>query len=224
MKDFLLLIALAVLLFSAGCVGKQVREGQRLFAGCPGGVDDKATLAAGTFVCKGKADPAPFAGNGRSCGSCHMPGDNFSISIARIETLAKDHPLFFEGIEENQNLLRTLGLVAVVTPPPAAERTLMASGMAKQSTPQQINEFRQIPKLIHLRDLCDSKGNCDGLGQQGDRVEDLGTFTLQAVTNHLTKTTARVPGVDFRLPTAKELKALTAYQLSTLVSDQDERK
>ena len=90
-------------------------------------------------------------------------------------------------------------------------------------TPAAINEFRQVPKLVHLRDLCDKRGNCDGLGQQGDRVQNLDTFTLQAITNHLTKTTARVPGTGFRLPTAKELKALTAYQLSTLVSDQDER-
>ena len=207
-----------------GCISSQVREGQRLFAGCPGGVDDKATLAAGTFVCKGKADSAPFAGNGRSCGSCHTPGDNFSISIARIAGLDSSHPIFFKGIEDDPDLLRKFGLIRVITPPPATERSLMASGMAKQSTPQQINENRQIPKLIHLRDLCDKNGNCDGLGQQGDRVENLDTFTLQAITNHLTKTTARVPGVDFRLPTERELKAITAYQLSKLVSDQDERQ
>ena len=214
-----LLVALAL-----GCVSRQVRQGQRLFAGCLSAVDDAATLQKGEFVCKGEVDPAPFAGNGRSCGSCHMPGDNFSISISRIASLDPTHPLFFQGIEEDQELLRKFGLVRVITPPPAAEAKLEASGMAKEPTPAAINEFRQVPKLVHLRDLCDKHGNCDGLGQQGDRVDDLETFTLQAITNHLTKTSARVPGTDFRLPTPEELKALIAYQLSTLVSDQDERK
>ena len=223
MKDFLLLLALAVLLSAVGCAGKLAREGQRLFAGCPGGVDDKATLAAGTFVCKGKADPAPFAGNGRSCGSCHT-ASNFSISPAQIAALPKDDPLFFEGIEEDQALLRQFGLVKVITPPPATEQRLLDMGMAKQVTPQAINEFRATPSLVHIKDICDSSGKCDGLGLRADRVTDLDTFTLQAIQNHLTKTTARVPGVDFRVPTQRELKALRAYQRSRLVSDQNERK
>lgn len=187
----------------AGCAASEVRLGQRLFAGCEEAVDDAATLRKGEFVCKGPVDPAPFGGNGRSCGSCHMPGDNFSIAVARINSLAPDHPLFYDALDEDPQLLRKFGLIFVVQ-----------SG---------INEFRQTPKLTHLRDLCTDDGHCDGLGLRGDRVKDLNAFTIEAIANHLSKTTARVPGEDFRVPTAKELKAITAYQLSDLVADQDER-
>ena len=192
-----------IMLLLTGCATSDVRLGQRLFAGCVKAVDDAATLKKGEFVCKGAVDPAPFGGNGRSCGSCHMPGDNFSISVTRIAALDPNHPLFFKGLDEDPELLRKFALIHVVVP--------------------TMDEFRQTPKLTHLRDLCTKEGRCDGLGLRGDRVEDLGAFTLQAITNHLSKTTARVPGRDFRIPTDKELKAITAYQLSDLVADQDER-
>lgn len=195
--------SLLIGLLLVGCAASDVRLGQRLFAGCVKAVDDKATLEKGEFVCRGAVDPAPFGGNGRSCGSCHLPGDNFSISVARIGALDPDHPLFYKGLDEDQELLRRFALIRVVVP--------------------NINEFRQTPKLTHLRDLCTGEGRCDGLGLRGDRIEDLGAFTLQAISNHLSKTTARVPGKDFRVPTDKELKAITAYQLSDLVADEDER-
>lgn len=196
--------ALLICVLLAGCApSKLVREGQRLFAGCERAVDDAATLRTGSFVCKGPKTVEPFGGNGRSCGSCHRPGDNFSISPKRIASLPKDDPLFFP-LDEDAELLRALALIRVIAP-------------------GGINEFRATPKLVHLRALCDRYGNCDGLGLRADRVENLDAFTLQAVTNHLAKTTARVPGKDFHVPTAKELKAITAYELSRLVSDQDER-
>lgn len=198
-------ILVGVLVLIAACApSRQVREGQRLFAGCATAVDDTATLRAGVFVCRGARDPAPFGGNGRACGTCHVPGDNFSLAPARIATLAADHPLFFAGLDENATLLRELALVHVIAP-------------------GGLDEFRATPKLVHLRALCNAKGNCDGLGLRADRIENLDAFTLQAIANHLAKSTARVPGVDFRVPSPAELRALTAYQLSTLVSEQDER-
>jgi hypothetical protein len=92
------ILAVSLVIFTVPVVGSaasQARKGQRLFAGCLKKVDDKATLKAGVFVCKGDRDPAPFAGNGRSCGDCHVPGDNFGISLERIATLPNDHPFFF---------------------------------------------------------------------------------------------------------------------------------
>ena len=78
-----------------------MRTGQRLFAGCVDAVDDDATLERGVFVCDGDRDPAPFGGNGRACGDCHVPGDAFAISLERIATLPRDHPLFFPGLDED---------------------------------------------------------------------------------------------------------------------------
>ena len=195
-----LLIAAALL---AGCVSQE-RKGQRLFAGCLDKVDDEASLKAGLFVCKGDRDPEPFGGNGRSCGDCHVPGDNFGISVKRIATLSADHPFFFPGLDEDQVVLRTLGLVHVIV-----------SG--------KIDEFRQTPKLVHLQTTCNEKGNCDALGLLGDRVKNLCAFSREAVRNHMAKTINRVPGKDFRAPTKKECEELVAYMLSDLVADQDER-
>jgi len=188
-----------------GCATSQERMGQRLFAGCPDGVDDRATLESGLFVCAGKRDPAPFEGNGRACGDCHLPGDNFGMSVQRIGTLPRDHPFFFRGIDEDPRQLRTHGLVHVIAP-------------------GGIDELRRTPKLVHLQSICDDEGNCDALGLLGDRVRNLCVFSIQAIENHMTKTTERVPGEDFRIPTEEECRWLVAYMLSDFVAGQDERR
>lgn len=205
MRHRVLAVALLVLaVLAAGCITSQSRKGQRLFAGCLDRVDDKATLDAGLFVCKGDRDPEPFGGNGRTCGDCHVPGDNFGISVERIATLPDDHPFFFPGLDEDQQLLRSHGLVRVIAP-------------------GGIDEFRATPKLIHLQRMCDEDGNCDALGLLGDRVRNLCVFSIQAISNHMAKTVRRVPGEDFRVPTAEECAWLVAYMLSDLVADQDQR-
>ena len=201
-RVILILLLLIAVLIIAGCSTSQPRKGQALFAGCVDKVDDRATIKTGAFVCKGKRDPAPFGGNGRACGDCHVPGDGFGLSTKRISSLPRTHPLFYPDLDEDQRLLRSHGLIHVV------------SG--------DINEFRQAPKLIHLQKLCDEDGNCDALGLLGDRVRNLCDFSSQAVSNHMAKTVNRVPGKDFRLPSSEECEALVAYMLSDLVADQDE--
>jgi hypothetical protein len=126
------------------------------------------------------------------------------MSVNRIATLPDDHPFFFPGLDEDQQLLREHGLVHVITP-------------------DGIDEFRQTPKLVHLRTTCDDDGNCDSLGLLGDRVQNLCAFSVQAITNHMARSVDRVPGSDFRLPTAEECEWLTAYMISDLVAQQDER-
>ncbi len=196
-----LLIAAIVIV---GCATAPERVGQRLFAGCVDKVDDRASLANGMFVCDGERDPAPFGGNGRSCGDCHAPGDNFGISAARISALPTTHPIFVVGLEENPTLMREHGLFRVIAP-------------------GTVDEFRQSPKLVHLQAMCDKNGTCDSLGLLGDRVNNLCVFSIEAVRNHLSKTRNRVPGQDFRVPTSQECEALVAYMLSDLVAEQDER-
>jgi hypothetical protein len=167
-----------------------------------GGRESDASLG---IVCKGKRNPTPFGGDGRACGDCHVPGDNFGISVGRIADLPADSPLFFQGLDEDEALLRAHGLVHVVV---ASER----------------DEFRQTPKLTHLKRTCSEDGACVALGLLGDRVPNLCTFTIQAIANHMSKTTARVPGQDFRSPDANECEALTAHTLSDLVAGQARRK
>ena len=199
--------AVSLLIFASlilSCATSPERKGQRLFAGCLDEVDDRASLQTGLFVCRGDRDPEPFGGNGRACGDCHIPGDNFGMSVNRIATLPDDHPFFFPELDEDQQLLREHGLVHVITP-------------------DGIDEFRQTPKLVHLQSACDGDGNCDALGLLGDRIRNLCAFSTQAITNHMAKSVDRVPGSDFRLPTAEECGWLAAYMISDLVAQQDER-
>jgi hypothetical protein len=205
MKHLVLaLVLLGIAMPQVGSADSDNRKGQRLFAGCVKKVDDKATLQAGVFICKGPRDPEPFGGNGRACGDCHVPGDNFGISKERIAGLRKDHVFFARNLDENQILLREHGLVHVIVP-------------------GQIDEFRQTPKLVHLQRICDNNGRCDSLGLNGDRVTDLCAFSIEAIRNHMSKTTRREPGKDFRLPTRKECDWLVDYMVSDLVAEQDER-
>jgi hypothetical protein len=178
-----------------------IERGERLFSGCPQGIDRGLTAEKGEFVCKGESDPAPFAGNGRACGSCHMPGDGFGLSVKRIPTLPPTHPLFFAGLDEDPVKLRADGLIHVI-----------------DRDEDSIDEFRQTPKLVHLRELCDSDGECVALGLLGDRETDLCQFSREAVVNHLSKTTAGVEGVDFVLPTDAECRDLIRYMRSNRVS------
>ena len=99
MKIRLCITALLVAAVAVGCsiFGSKTsdleREGQRLFASCDHrGVDNAATIGSGEFVCKG-ARINPFHGskpsaNNRSCGDCHQPGINFSLTPARVAQLA----------------------------------------------------------------------------------------------------------------------------------------
>lgn len=179
---------------------RRVIAGLNLFSGCPGGVDREATEAKGEFVCKGTPDPAPFGGNGRSCGSCHMPGDGFGLSVKRIATLPESHPLFVP-LDEDPAKLRADGLIHVI-----------------DRDADSINEFRQTPKLVHLRELCNGDGECVALGLLGDRETDLCQFSREAVVNHLSKTPDGIEGVDFVLPTDRECRDLIRYMRSNLVS------
>lgn len=186
------------------CATPIERTGQQLFAGCIGEVDDRATLETGLFVCAEQRDPAPFAGNGRACGDCHVPRDNFGLSVETIASLPDDHPLFYTGLDEDPELLAKHGLVHVVVP-------------------GQLDEFRQTPKLVQLQKLCNDDGECDSMGLNGDRVRNLCAFSIQAVSNHMARSVARVPGRDFRPLTEEDCEALVAYMLSDLVAGQDER-
>ena len=140
---------------------------------------------------------AAICGGMCSCGTCHVPGDNFGISQERIAALPDADPFFFLGLDENPELLK-LGLVHVVVP-------------------GAIDDFRRTPKLVHLRSLCDDDGNCDSLGLLGDRVRNLCAFSIQAIANHMSKTVKRVPGRDFRVPTEETTALWEAIDCPTLL-------
>ena len=150
-----------------------------------------------------------FAGNGRTCGTCHRAEDNFGISPAFMATLPDDDPLFIAERDpalqrnfENPVLMRKLALIVE----------------NQDGFDDLANNFnmRGIPHTLALRTSIDSRDGprtgWSGDGAPGDG--SLRSFAVGAVIQHFPKTLDRVDGEDFRLPTDEELDALEAFQLS----------
>lgn len=150
-----------------------------------------------------------FDGNGRTCGTCHPAENNFTIDPAFIATLPADNPLFVGEFTpalkenfENPRLIREFGLII--------ENLDGFDDLANKFT------LRGVPHTSGLRFSVNSaqgpRTGWSGDGAPGDG--SLRSFATGAVIQHFTKTLNRIPGVDFRLPTAEELDALEAFQLS----------
>jgi hypothetical protein len=161
---------------------------------------------------------ATFSGNGRTCASCHPARNNFTIDPKFIATLPANDPLFvFETNPdlaqnfEKGNSLRQLGLV--LENPDGFEdlgRKFVLRGvphtlaLRHSRLPQPNSPFETIPPV-------------ERLGWGGDGAPGSGSlreFALGAITQHFTRTLARRPGIDFRVPTDHELDAMAAFQLA----------
>ena len=150
-----------------------------------------------------------FAGNGRTCGSCHRAEANFSIDPAFIATLPANDPLFVAEFNpalkanfENPRLMREFGLI-------------LENLDGFDDLPNKF-VMRGVPHVLAMRNSVASpqgpRTGWSGDGAPGDG--SLRSFAVGAVIQHFTKTLDRVAGVDFRLPTDEELDALEAFQLS----------
>jgi hypothetical protein len=158
-----------------------------------------------------------FAGNGRTCGTCHPVDNNFTIDVpfaSALHSTNPNDPLFV--FEHNA------ALAQLETPD-----LLNAAGILENvdgfQDPTHRFVVRSVPHLFSLatsiaRDTGDGTTNppADRTGWGGDGAPGDGalrSFLTGAVTQHYTKTLARVAGTDFRLPTAQELDAVNAFQL-----------
>ncbi len=150
-----------------------------------------------------------FAGNGRTCGTCHREERNFTIDSAFIATLPKGDPLFVAELQpalkrnfENPRLMREHGLIL--------ENLDGFDDLANRFTQ------RGVPHVLALRtSIASPQGPRTGWSGDGAPADgSLRAFAVGAVIQHFTKTLDRVAGVDFRLPTDAELDALEAFQLS----------
>jgi len=150
-----------------------------------------------------------FAGNGRTCGTCHRAEDNFTLSPDFIATLPADDALFVSESNpdlaehfENARLIRELALILE----------------NQDGFDDLANDFnmRGIPHTLALGASIDSAAGpqtgWSGDGAPGDG--SLRSFATGAVIQHFTLTTNRIADVDFRLPTDAELDALEAFQSS----------
>lgn len=150
-----------------------------------------------------------FAGNGRTCGTCHPAENNFTIDPAFIATLPRDNPLFVAENNpalarnfENPVLMRAFGLI-------------LENQDGFDDLENNFN-MRGVPHTLALPTSVASpqgpRTGWSGDGAPGDG--SLRSFATGAVIQHFPKTLNRIPGVDFRLPTDAELDALEAFQLS----------
>jgi hypothetical protein len=162
-----------------------------------------------------------FAGNGRTCATCHREENNLTVDPEFIATLPPNDPLFVaEFIPALANnfekpvLMRKLGLIL--------ENVDGFSNLATRFV------MRGVPHTLALlpNTLTPVAGGADGTtippnertGWSGDGAPGTGTlreFIIGAVTQHYPKRTNRVVGVDFILPTVAQLDSLEAFQKST---------
>ncbi len=150
-----------------------------------------------------------FAGNGRTCASCHRPTDNFGLTPAFVATLPDDDPLFVA--ETNPDLATNFE-----NPKLTRELALILENQDGFGDLENNFNMRGIPHTLALNTSIDSRDGArtgwSGDGAPGDG--SLRSFATGAVIQHFTKSTRRIASVDFRLPTDAELDALEAFQLS----------
>ncbi|CAN90335.1 hypothetical protein sce0178 [Sorangium cellulosum So ce56] len=159
-----------------------------------------------------------FEGNGRSCGTCHPVGNNFTIDIPFIDALLVDNPLDPLFVFEQDP-----GLTDLETP------ELKTLGLIRENIDgfdDLDNKFsmRAVPHTLSLATSI-TPDPVDGItsppvhrtGWSGDGAPGTGSlreFLTGAITQHYPTDLGREPGVAFRLPTEQELDLTLAYQMS----------
>jgi cytochrome c peroxidase len=164
-----------------------------------------------------------FAGNGRTCGTCHPAQNSFTLDPGFIATLPPNDPLFvaeFNSDLENLEkpvLMRQFGLILENVDgfdDPTRKFVMrgipptLALSTSLKAPPAPIDGTTFPPTE---RTGWGGDGSVDLLGA---RLGTLRDFATGAVIQHFPKTLNRQVGVDFRLPTEEELDALEAFQLS----------
>lgn len=155
-----------------------------------------------------------FAGNGRTCGTCHRAENNLTLDPAFIATLPASDPLFVSEFNpalsqlEDSATLRTRALnrenLDGFDKPPVLRSVQHTFALSATNGIEQANASFPLSSPDHR------------LGWSGDGAPGRGTlneFSFGAIVQHFPKNLQRRPGVDFRLPTQEELDALEAFQL-----------
>ena len=160
-----------------------------------------------------------FGGNGRTCGTCHVETNNFTVDPELIATLPPSDPLFVAETNpalaalENPDLLRRFGLILVNADGFDPSRGFVFRGsqnvqaLGNSTTPQDPSfgiDFSTNGRNPNPPERL-------GWGNDGPPLRD---FALVAIAQHAPTTLSRTAGVDFRVPTDEELDALVAYQLA----------
>ena len=161
-----------------------------------------------------------FEGNGRTCGTCHVESNNFTIDPEFIAKLPASDPLFVAETNpslatlEKPGLLRRFGLFLENVD--GLEDLQNRFTLRATQTVLALGNSNVRPDPFFGIDFTTGGRNADpperlGWGNDGAPIRE---FATVAIGQHATKTLNRVRGVDFRVPTDEELDALAAYQLA----------
>ncbi len=159
-----------------------------------------------------------FDGNGRTCGTCHSAFHNFTIDGPFVQNLKATNPNDPLFVAENNPAL------AALETPFLEQNGGVLENIDGFEDLQNKFVVRGVPHLLALAtsiapDPADGEGvppksrvGWGGDGAPGDG--SLRSFLNGAIIQHYPKTTARQPGVDFRLATDQEQDLVLAFQLN----------
>jgi cytochrome c peroxidase len=158
-----------------------------------------------------------FAGNGRTCGSCHPAANNTTIDVPFVTALHQSdpmNPLFVNEFDANLAQLETSDLLREAA---ILENVDGFEDPTHKFVSRGVNHVLSLRTSIS-RDSGDGTTNppAERVGWGGDGSDDgtLRGFLAGAVRQHFTKNLARREGTDFRVPTNEEAGLTEAFQLS----------
>lgn len=159
-----------------------------------------------------------FAGNGRTCGSCHPIANNTTVDVPFLTALHASNPndpLFVFERDPNLAQLETGDLLNAAA---VLENVDGFEDPTHKFVSRSVNHMLSLRTSI-LRDPGDGTASppIERTGWGGDGAPGDGTlrsFLTGAIKQHFTKNLARREGIDFRLPTPQELDLVNAFQLS----------
>lgn len=154
-----------------------------------------------------------FAGNGRSCATCHRVDNNFTIDVPFIAKLPPDDSLFVAEFEPT--------LADLEIPKQMRARGLIlenADGVLPD--PRERFVLRSVPHNFSMNtSVTRAPGDtvnppADRTGWSGDGAPNAGKlrdFQSGAIFQHYTTSLARVAGKDFRLASPGELDRIDLF-------------
>jgi len=160
-----------------------------------------------------------FAGNGRTCGTCHRLEDNLTIDAAFVAQLPASDSLFVvpDGLEDPDLLTHA---VIRENADGFEQPTVKFVERGVPHTLAMSTSIGEVATALGMNNApttgIDGPPPDERTGWSGDGAPGRGTlneFAFGAVVQHFTRSLARVLNTDFRIPTQEELDALEAFQL-----------
>ncbi|HKO47778.1 MAG TPA: hypothetical protein VJV79_08645 [Polyangiaceae bacterium] len=159
-----------------------------------------------------------FAGNGRTCGSCHPVGNNTTLDQPFVTALHESNPKDPLFVFETNPALRELETSDLLGFGNILENLDGFQDPSERFVSRSVSHVLSLATSI-AADPADGTANAplERTGWSGDGAPGDGSlraFLEGAIKQHFTKDLERRPNVDFRLPTVQEADLTHTFQLS----------